>query len=257
MRRVYLTGSRGFLRGYLAAALESRGHRVVPLEEAEIAVDLTHDMRPGTLQSNIDQARQRFESVSGLRRIYISSHSARADAVSEYGVSKYRIERFYLGAGETVVRPGLVIGPGGLFLRHIEAIQRARIIPLIDGGRDSVAVLALADFCLGVVALVESERSGEFNLFNSVSPTMREIVECVLRLYGRRTPVIGIPFGVAQFGVSLAERLGLPLPFSSESLRTMVLNRTAAHRWNLSDLVACETHFEAAIAAALGRRLGE
>jgi hypothetical protein len=100
----------------------------------------------------------------------VRSHSAREDAVGEYGISKYRIERMYLDGGETVVRPGLVIGSGGFvwataagytesadyaWSRQLLVTLRV-IIPLVGGGRDAVPVLAIP---------VELGRRSAYNLF--------------------------------------------------------------------------------------------
>jgi nucleoside-diphosphate-sugar epimerase len=197
-----------------------------------------------------------FDAGRGRRRVFVSSHSAREDAAGQYGISKYRIERVYLGAGETVVRPGLVIGPGGLFGRTLRVIRNRRIIPLVDGGRDAVAVLAIADFCEATVNLIESGRRGACNLFNTAMPSMREVVDTVLRLEGRRALVLPVPYGLSLVAVKAAERLKLPLPFSAESLATLRLNRRPVHESDLLKLVNRQTSVEDAIARALGTTAG-
>ena len=161
-------------------------------------------------------ARLLFDAARGRRRIFVSSHSAREDAVSEYGISKYRIERFYLEAGEIVVRPGLVIGSGGLFGRHLRTLRSLPVIPLIEGGRDRVPVLAVADFSAAMVNLIESGRPGAYNLFNETMPRMREIVDTVLRLAGRRALAVSIPYGLASAAVTVAERCKIRLPLIRE-----------------------------------------
>lgn len=264
---VFITGIRGFLGSNLARALKDRGHEVrgssrtdlrigepvdrVVFEDADTVVHCAHDFRPGTLELNVAGSRLLFDAARGRRRIFISSHSAREDAVSDYGIAKFRIERFYLGEGETVVRPGLVIGAGGLFGRHLRMLRRLRVIPLVDGGRDRVPVLAVADFSGAVVSLIESGRPGAYNLFNETMPNMREIVDSVLRLAARRALVISVPYGLASTAVTAAERCKIRLPFDAGSLRVLKLNRECVHQSNLRELLGQETPLETAIAESL------
>jgi nucleoside-diphosphate-sugar epimerase len=264
--KVFITGIRGFLGSNLAGALEARGHEVVgsshirlgepvdsaAFEDADTIVHCAHDFHPGAMERNVEGSRLLFDAGEGRHRIFVSSHSAREDAVGEYGISKYRIERMYLAAGETVVRPGLVIGSGGLFGRYLRTIRNLRIIPLVDGGRDGVPVLAITDFCEAMINLIESGRRSAFNLFNATMPSMREIVDTVLRLEGRRALVMPVPFGLTLAAVKAAERLNVPLAFDAEGLGTLRLNRTPVHESDLLKLVSRETNFEDAIALALG-----
>lgn len=264
--KVFITGIRGFLGSNLAGALEARGHEVIrrsrsirlgePVDPAAFAdadtiVHCAHDFRQGMLEVNVTGSGLLFDAGKGRHRIFVSSHSAREDAVGEYGISKYRIERIYLAGGETVVRPGLVIGSGGMFGRYLRTIRNLRILPLVDGGRDTVPVLAIADFCEAMVTLIESRRRSAYNLFNASMPSMREIVDTVLRIEGRRALAVPLPYGLTLAAVNAAERLNVPLPFNAESLRTLRLNRTPVHESDLTKLVSCETNFEDAIARAL------
>ncbi len=271
--KVFITGIRGFLGSNLAAALEARGHRVLgsssaagdalrmrigePVDpavfgDADTIVHCAHDFRPGTLELNVAGSQLLFDAGRGRHRILISSHSARRDAVTEYGMSKYRIERFYLGEEETVVRPGLVIGAGGLFGRNLRTMRSLRIIPLIDGGRDAVPVVAISDFSEAMVNMIESGRRSVYNLFNKFMPGMREIVETVLRLQGRRALLVPLPYSLTFAAVRAAERLHVPLPFNSGSLRALKLNRKCVHQSDLPKLLNRETSLDAAIAHALG-----
>jgi nucleoside-diphosphate-sugar epimerase len=269
--KVFITGISGFLGSNLALALEARGHQVMgktasirlgePVDpavfaDAEMIVHCAHDFRPGTLELNVAGSGLLFDAAKGRRRIFVSSHSAREDAAGEYGISKYRIERLYLAAGETVVRPGLVIGSGGLFGRTFRTMRNLRIIPLIDGGRDPVAVVAIADFSEAIVNLIESGRRGDYNLFNATMPSMREIVDIVLRLEGRRALVVPVSYTLALAATKAAAQLKLPLAFNAESLGTLRLNRRPVHESDLRKLVSRETSFEDAIARALGNRSG-
>jgi nucleoside-diphosphate-sugar epimerase len=270
--KIFITGIRGFLGANLARTLAARGHRVSgssseethlarlrigePVDpaifaDADTVIHCAHDFLPGALERNVRGSRLILEAAGGRRQIFMSSHSARKDAVSEYGIAKYRIERDYLDAGQTVVRPGLVIGAGGMFGRHLQMIRNSRVIPLVDGGSNPVAVLALSDFCMAMVKVVEASGQIILNLFNRTEPPMREIVDAVLRQDHRRALIIPVPYGLAASGVAVAERLRVPLSFNSGSLSTMKLNRKRVHESNLCELIGAETALETAIAQSL------
>jgi nucleoside-diphosphate-sugar epimerase len=270
--KIFITGIRSFLGANLAHTLEARGHRVSgssseathiarlrigePVDPAIFAdtdtvIHCAHDFLPGAMERNVRGSRLILEAAGARRQIFMSSHSARPDAVSEYGIAKYRIERDYLEAGQTVLRPGLVIGAGGMFAPHLHMIRNSRVIPLVDGGSDPVAVFALSDFSAVMTKVVETGGQLVLNLFNRTEPTMREIVDTVLRLSHQRALIVPVKYSLAAIGVTAAERLRLPLSFNSGSLRTMKLNRKRVHESNLLGLLNGETDLETAIAQSL------
>jgi len=266
--KIFITGIRGFLGSQIADVLRARGHTVLGsstspehppclrmgdavdpkiFEDADTVVHAAHDFTPGALERNVAGSRLLFEAASGRRQIFISSHSARPDAICEYGISKYRIEQAYLTAGQAIVRPGLVIGPGGVFARTLRTLRTSRIIPLVDGGRDAVPILAIADFRDAMVALIESGASGAYNLLSEEMPAMRELFETVLRIDSRRAVLVPIPFRVALAAIGTMEFLHVPAPFNADSLRAVRLNRVCIHQSNLRDLLPGVTSLEVAI----------
>ncbi len=262
--RIFITGIRGFLGSSLERALLRAGHLVtgsastpdpsrpeLPVfrlgempdpklfGEADVLVHGAHDFTPGAQQRNIESARQLCFAAGPRRQIFVSSFSARPDATGEYGIAKYRIEQFFLEQGHTIVRPGLVVGTGGLFGRQLRFLTASPVIPLLDNGRSPVPVLALADYCQALRVLLESPPPGEhaFNLFNPAMPTMRELVEAVLRSSGHRALLLPVSYRLAWTALSLAERLRLPLPATTAGLEAGRLDRQCIHRSNLPLLV--------------------
>ena len=90
-----------------------------------------------------------------------------------------------------------------MFGRHLHMIRNSGVIPLVDGGSDPVAVLALADFSLAMTKVVEASWQLALNLFNRTEPPMREIVETVLRLDHRRALIVPVPYSLAASGVAM------------------------------------------------------
>lgn len=83
--------------------------------------------------TEIDAARYLIEEAERVRAkfVFVSSQTAREDAPTAYGRTKWQIERMVLAAGGLVVRPGQVYGGAerGLFGTLVSVVRRLLIIP--------------------------------------------------------------------------------------------------------------------------------
>ncbi|HEY3742719.1 MAG TPA: NAD(P)-dependent oxidoreductase, partial [Bryobacteraceae bacterium] len=132
--KILVTGASGFIGSALVEHLHAEAVRYReprPLD-ADVIIHCAHDFSSGALTRNIELARA---LLPARRVLYFSSCSAVPHARSEYGSTKYRVEQLFKDAGHTIIRPGLVIGLGGLFLRSTRPLRSARIVPLVNGGR--------------------------------------------------------------------------------------------------------------------------
>ena len=149
---IAMTGVSGYLGGTLAAHWQHRGHAVSPISArlgapvdpteisgSQILVHCAHDFHRGAEELNVSGSRLLHEAASGLRMIFISSHSARPDTQSRYGITKYRVEQIFVN--ECIVRPGLVLGSGGLSERNIGRLDRSSIVPLVDASTSHLALI--------------------------------------------------------------------------------------------------------------------
>lgn len=271
MKAVAITGASGFLGGALMGHLSARGipvvaivHRersvarvrsgcvrvaVVPLGESPpdealegvgAIVHAAHDFRPGSLERNVAGTRLLVQAAvrRGVRQqVFLSSQSAHARAATEYGRTKVLLEKVFLEIGGVIVRPGLVVGAGGLFGRILSFLRHAPVVPLPNGGSQKVSVLGLRDFLLAGERLIEGPVSGVLDLFHPTSPTLREVIECCLGLLRRHPPVLSIPSGPVLAFLDLLEASRIPLPFRSENLRGLLESQPVSRETNLLELV--------------------
>jgi NADH dehydrogenase len=253
--RIFITGIRGYLGSHLATYLAARDHLVSgsqaslrlnePFDEAvfagiDVLLHCAHDFAEGAATKNIAGAGSWLDAGArqGVRQqIYLSSYSARADAVSEYGRTKYALERLFLDAGQTVLRPGLVIGSGGLYARQRAALLRTPIVPLIGGGRQPVASIGIDHFTAAAAAIVEAGKSGAFNLFYEPQATAREFARAVKASQKQRSVFIPIPASVALGLARAAQLLRLPLPVQPDQIRALAANSSAPWRSDLPALL--------------------
>jgi len=270
MRTVFITGIRGFLGSQLEAYLASRSYRVVgsvgsaarphsapegsrfvlalgePVDTGvfagvDVVIHCAHDFRPGSLQRNVEGTRRIAEAArrAGVsQQVFLSSYSARSNATSEYGRAKYAIHHLCLAMNLTVLRPGLVVGPGGLFGRMAAACKSSPVVPLIDGGRAQVWVLGLDNFLEAMGTVLRSSRTGLFNLFNSEPVSLRTLLQEVKRAGGYHSVFAPVPARLMLCSVWCASKLGVKLPISTDSILGLMANQGACEESDLPRLVA-------------------
>src|SRR5262245_18175416 len=91
---------------------------VTALDGVDVVIHTAHDFTPSAINTNVKGtlAMEGAAAIAGVeRQILISSLSARPDAISEYGRSKLMQEEHFIRNNHTIVRPGTVLGIGGLF----------------------------------------------------------------------------------------------------------------------------------------------
>lgn len=280
---VFVIGINGYLGSSLASHFENRGFTVAGssrsggatggrvsrlvlgepvspavFEESGVVIHAAHDFRPGASDRNIDSARACLSAAkdAGVKtQIFLSSYSARADAPSEYGRTKYRIEQMFLESGETVLRPGLVVGNGGLFARQRGALLRTVVVPIVGDGGAPVAVVALTHFLEAAEAVVRGGKPGAYSLFYDERPTLRQFVRAVKRQAGQRCVLAPIPAGLAALALRCTLALGIRVPADPDQIKSLRSNRTSPWRSDLPALLPTrqpEFNLEYALAQLAG-----
>lgn len=259
--KVFITAIGGFLGSSLAAHLRARGHAVAGstrremelgrpfdstvFETQDAVIHCAHDFTPGAFDRNVGgtTAWMKTAATLGVRQqIFLSSYSARADASPEYGRAKHELETRFLKDGYAVLRPGLVAGHGGLFARQRAALLRTPAVPMLGGGAQPVAAIALEDFLAAATVALEENRTGAFNLFYEPMPTYREFVSRVRA--GRRTLFLPIPAGIALALTRAAETLHVPLPVKSGQIRALEANAASLRTSDLAALGLRQTELK-------------
>jgi len=172
---------------------------------------------------NEDGTRRLLEAArrAGVRsRVFISSIAARPDAPSYYGRSKWEAERLFDDPADLIVRPGLVLGPGGqgLFQQLLGAAERLHVVPLFAGGRQPLHTVHIDDLCEAVAAALEHGLTGTVTVAEPEPIAMKDFLRAMVQLRGIRCLFVPLPFAPMLAGLQTAERAGVTLPLRSESL---------------------------------------
>ena len=137
----------------------------------------------------------------------------------------YDLETFFQRQGHLNVRPGLVIGNGGLFGRNMKKILRSPLIPLLDGGKDQIPVLAITDFLRCMELLI---RSNDYplvqNLFNENLSSLKNLTQKINSLANHRVLYVSIPTAMAVKLLEFLKSVGLPLPVNVDNIRAVKSN---------------------------------
>ena len=270
--RVFISGITGFLGSQLAECFLRLGHAVAGsardaqkagnfawlkgsevvsfslgeqptasmFEGCDTFVHCAHEFGRGSLALNAAASQSLYHAAqqAGVQhQIYMSSYSARPDSLSEYGRTKYLVEQHFLERGETVVRPGLVVGNGGMFLQSARATLRTPLIPLLNGGRNLVPIIGVSDFVLAVETIAERRLRGAYNLFNPDQMTMRELLDTVKQCAGHRALYLPINSSAAVLALRVLRKLGLRLPVDEGNVRAVDQNQGVIHLTDLPELL--------------------
>lgn len=218
IRHVIVTGGRGYLGRAFVDCARAAGLRVTllvrspapdaglrcvdwrlgePLPAAALASDLAprrqalvhfahdwSDLRPDG--ANIAGAAALRDSARAARLgrfVFISSQSAREDALNAYGRAKWRIERMLDAPGEACLRVGLVYG-GPLEAQYgllCKAVSLASLLPMVRP-HQLVQPIRRDEVARGTLAAVRSDVSGPLGLAGASPIPFSQFLDTLARL---------------------------------------------------------------------------
>lgn len=260
MRRgVLVTGGGGMIGGALLHACAARGWRAIGCGRRKPAAaafewrayDLTASELPDALFDGVDAVvhaayvKQRYEvNVGGSRLlleraqrcgvrqvVFLSSLAAHPAARSHYGKQKYELERIFAAAGALVVRPGLVIGNGGIFGAIAASLRQRRVVPLIAGGRQPLQTAYLDDLTDATCAAIDRGASGVFSVAERLPVSYAAFCAELAAVLPARVTFVPVPFWLADVAVTTASALRIRLPIDRDNLLGLQAMRADTGPW--------------------------
>ena len=258
MTTILITGAGGFIARQLAQTLAAAGMRVlgvshsgatVPAYARAFHASLGDSLLPALASEPIDAvvhsalaggADAYRVNVDGTARwldearaagvglqIFLSTLSAEAGALSDYGRAKWELQQRFVDAGEVVFRLGVVVGDGGMYARIRSSATRAPIVPMLDGGRQLLYVVGVETLCAILHDTIAHDGAGlrgaAWNLVQSEPVTLRTMVEAINRHVGRRALLLPVPARPVLATLRLAENVPLlRLPITSTNVRGLI-----------------------------------
>jgi nucleoside-diphosphate-sugar epimerase len=152
------------------------------------------------------------------RCIFISSFSAHESARSAYGRQKLEIERDVANYGGVAIRPGLVLGNGGLFANLTAQLRRRPFVPLIDGGMQPLQTVHIDDLVAAIDATIEKGIRGSLNVAEKNARPYRAFFETLSAHIGVECKFIPVNSRVALNVLRIANALGVPTPITVDNV---------------------------------------
>lgn len=268
---VFITGINGFIGSALSRSLVERGHNVkgsvsaaeklltapqatqcsvVSMNERfdprvfsgiDTVVHCAYDLRKGKSEINIEgtQKLARAAQEEGVKwQIYVGSYSAHEEATSEYGQTKLELEKFFSDLNQIVVKPGLVVGYGGIFLKMCRFLQNYPVVPLMDGGKGRQPIIAIDDLTTSLAQLIETPRAGCFSLYNNEQASLKELLTQIKRAGKFNAILVPVPLQIIYGALWVSGKLGLPLQVDIGNLKGFQANQSVNDSTDLHRFVS-------------------
>ncbi len=245
-KKCSITGSNGYVGSCLKGALERAGWEVVELRRStgfelgspvnpalfsgvETLIHCAYDFKPVRWEDmervNVSGSISLIETAlaAGVKRVvFISSISAYDNCRSLYGRAKLAVEKFVLGKGGAVIRPGLVYGnsPGGMVGSLSQVVERSKVVPVVGASQKmflcheedlAALVLKLADPAIPAPkdpVIAADSRPWKFS----------DILKNLAQRKNRAPFFLPLPWQLVWCGIKSAEIAGIRLGFRSDSL---------------------------------------
>jgi len=254
--RVAVTGATGFIGRHVVAHLRSRGDDVIevgrPLERAAIvnaiagAETVVHlagvvsaSRDEDYIAVNVDATAAVAEATRerGARLVHISSlaaagpagpHAPRSEGdlpapMTAYGRSKLEGERVVAavaGLQWTILRPGVVYGPGDRALLPLFVLASRGVLPNIGRASAAYTFVYITDLVNAIASAVDrGEGSDVLFVGHSKPVTTRALLEGVRKAVGRGAVIVPVPLSLLKLVALLGDVggavRGKPLPMNS------------------------------------------
>lgn len=256
-RTIAITGATGFLGNELVHHFLKQGDKVIALVRAvpqnkisgvqyilfdlttgkcsqtQIAADvLIHTAyvavtdSKSSLEDNINGAKSLLKLFpESTRKIFISSVSADKNSPAVYGKQKAAVEQLFLEEGGTAIRPGLILGNGGMFANMRDYLKKKRNIPVFNGGTQPLQTVFVQDLVAAIDKLIHADLRGSYTFCEHEPVHYREFYVELCRQLKVTPRFISIPFWVAGCMVSCANIVGITLPINHDNLQGLKLMR--------------------------------
>jgi nucleoside-diphosphate-sugar epimerase len=183
--------------------------------------------------------------TAGAHLVHISSLAAAGPAharaprseddepapLTPYGVSKLTSEQFVRAVPAlrwTILRPGVVYGPGDRAVLPLFRMATGRIAPLVGRPDAAYTFVYVSDVVRTIVAALERTCAGATCFVGHPDPvTPRRLLETIQEVTGRRGMLMPLPMSVTWLAAELCDALG------RATGRPMLINR-----WRYAELSA-------------------
>ncbi len=224
-QHIIITGANGFIGSYLVAYFNALNFKVIALgrqqpKEKLLGVTYTfYDMKQqldeSVFESNSvlihcayskhtsnnsfdsnENATQQLLAIARKKNItcvFFSSISATSTSGSYYANQKNKLEKLFNSTHDIILRPGLVIGNGGLFANTVKFITRFNILPMVGKGQQPVYYIGINDLVKALHELLIQQRAGTFYVCHEKSIPYKTFYKTVATCLQKKIMTLSLP----------------------------------------------------------------
>jgi nucleoside-diphosphate-sugar epimerase len=176
---------------------------------------------PKSDEINLNEVKNlvRIAQNSSVQIVYFSSMSAHKLAESQYGKHKFEAEKLLSDKPVLVLKPGLVIGKGGMLEKMKGLMRKLPIIPLVSGGSQPVQTLSMDNLCEATYTLMNQNELGVWTLAESNPTTVLNLYKTMAEIMQVRPFFLSVPYPLIFIPALIADKLGVSLPITLENLK--------------------------------------
>jgi hypothetical protein len=175
-----------------------------------------------------------LHSIKIHKQIYISSITSISSAKSKYGQSKYIIERIIKKYDTIIIRPGLIVGDGGLFRslnKKNPTFMFFKFIPDINFPIPYIIDSFLINFISDLIFNNKNKimcASNEYNLFNCDVDDFKNLLQ-LNNIYKENYYLISIPVNMIILFFKIIKFLNIKFPFKVDQFNSLLDFRNINH----------------------------
>ena len=189
----------------------------------------------GILDFNIELVNNIKKNEANTQLIYFSGLGVDQNIGSSRSISIHKSEKYIQEHLENsfIVRPGIIIGGGDLFLKGLLPLfANSFFIPLFGDGLSRMQPVFVDDVSLAIQNIIKKELKGnvilEFcgpNIF-----TYKELYTHIAQCLNKTRVLLPIPFNIVKLGVSILDKISLS-PINSEQLNLFKKDNIASNKY--------------------------
>ena len=204
----------------------------------DCAIHLTHDFntidgKSKTINGTIKIVK--FLNKAGVQhQIIFSSYSAHKNSDTNYGKTKFIIEKKLKSFKNVlIIRPGLVLGNGGLCKKIKEILNNFSIFIIPFSKKFKVPVISIHKICYIISCLLNKKYSKkEFNLFEKNLLSIEDLFKKINKKL-KFLVSVPLPISFSIFFIKAINFFNLNFNINHENVKSLLSNQYATHQTDL------------------------
>ena len=226
--KIRLLGVTGQIIPFRYASLDENRLQSV-LKNTDICVNLktTYDQKNGTFNDSIYKFNQKLlailkQNVELKQFIFFSGLGADTDKNSSRSIAVFKSEKeaFKKINNTTIIRPGVILGGGDIFLKRLIPIfKMSFFVPLFGDGLTKFQPVFIDDVSLAVEKIINLEITGK-NIYELAGPrilTYKDFYNYISKCLDKTRVLVPVPLKIIKPIISIVEKTPFS-PLTSEQL---------------------------------------